>query len=492
MSFWNTKSISGKLTRMNLLVSGTALLLAYISFLAYDLYSLRQNLIASLNTEASIIGSNCVTALLFDDQQAAESTLAALRGSPHVLSAIILRPDGTTFAKYVADASVRPLLRVHLSAEQASGHWVNTRHIVVARRIVFADRSLGSVYLDAETSDLTHRMLQFGLISAFILLLCFVIAILITTTVRRLIIGPLTGLAETAQIVSRERDYSVRARLPRGSDELHQLVQSFNEMLEQIQQRDRDLETSRKNLEERVRERTAELTNANNELEAFSYSVAHDLRGPLQHISNITFLLQQITSNHGNSDAASLIEKLFEGNRRMSTLIDDLLNLSKATSTPLHRRAFNMSEMVTTILDSLQAESSDRRVEIKVAPGAHVIADEGLISVVLENLLRNAWKYSARSKPSKIEFGVRPGTFETVYFVRDNGVGFNPSYADRLFRPFHRLHSQSEFPGTGVGLATVYRIITRHGGKIWATGSVDHGAEFSFTVPYNSSEERVA
>jgi light-regulated signal transduction histidine kinase (bacteriophytochrome) len=275
---------------------------------------------------------------------------------------------------------------------------------------------------------------------------------------------------------------------PRSSDELSILVQSFNEMLEQIQERDRALEESRTALEQRVQERTAELIASNKEFEAFSYSVAHDLRGPLQHISNITYLLQQTCGSGDTPNGSMLIEKLFEGSRRMSTLSDDLLNLSRATSTPLRRTAINLSDMVASVLETLRSESEGRQVELAIVKGAHVTADEGLLFLVLENLLRNAWKYTSRMELARIEFGFTEEPSGTVYFIRDNGVGFNPRYADRLFRPFQRLHSHSEFPGTGVGLATVHRIIARHGGKIWATGNINRGAEFSFTLPHVSDK----
>lgn len=483
MKLWNAHSISGKITRLNLLVSGMALLLAYVSFLFYDLYSLRQNLITSLGTESAIVGANSVTALMYDDQQAAEDTLSALRGSPHVRAAVILRNDGTVFARYKRETSDAPQIKPRLGTDNVNGYWILGRQIQFGHRIVFADRTLGAVYLLADTTELSHRAAQFGWMSAVILALCFLIAVAATATVRHLVSDPLTDLAKTAQVVSRERDYSVRAKLPRSGDELSFLVQSFNEMLEQIQERDRALEESRTALEQRVEERTAALLAANQELEAFSYSVAHDLRGPLQHISNIGFLLQGTCTGEQEAD---LIEKLFDGCQRMSKLIDDLLNLSKATSTPLHRTPINLSRMAETVVRNLQAEEPDRHVEVKIAPDAHVIADEGLTLIVLENLLRNAWKYSSRRDGAQIEFGSREEKAGTVFFVRDNGVGFNPQYADRLFRPFQRLHSANDFPGTGVGLATVARIIARHGGRIWATGNVDQGAQFSFTLPYES------
>jgi signal transduction histidine kinase len=486
MNLWNPRSIAGKLTRVNLLVSGTALLLAYVAFLGYDLYTLRQDLINSLTTEAGIVGANSVTALLFDDQQAAESTLSALQHSPHIRWAVIVRADGRPFAQYRRDASNRPDLKRTLPAGESLEHWSSGKDILLGSRIDFQGRQLGTVYLMAGTGELAHRAIEFSLLSVLILSLCFVIAIYATSRIRQLVTGPLSELAGTAQIVSKQKDYSVRAPSPGSSDELALLVQSFNEMLEQIQQRDRALEESRNELEQRVRERTAELTEANKELEAFSYSVAHDLRGPLQHIANIAFLLQNAPEQR--RDDGALMEKLVAGTDRMALLIDDLLNLSRATSTPLRRTPVDLSQMAESILGNLKSEDGKRQAQFTVKKGARAIVDEGLIQVALANLLSNAWKYTSRLEMTEIEVGFTEEPAGTVYFVRDNGAGFNPRYADRLFRPFQRLHSQSEFPGTGIGLATAQRIIARHGGKIWAKSNVDCGAVFYFTLPYEAEK----
>jgi light-regulated signal transduction histidine kinase (bacteriophytochrome) len=255
------------------------------------------------------------------------------------------------------------------------------------------------------------------------------------------------------------------------------LAQSFNEMLDEIEQ-------SRVVLEQKVAERTAELSVANRELEAFSYTVAHDLRGPLQQVSNIAFLLK-VSAPEGEQDP--LLDKLSAATMKMSQIIEDLLNLSQSASSPLQHVSVDLSALARSFLDSL-AQGSDRKVETVIADGCSALADKGLITVALENLLRNAWKYSSRKDPARIEFGCRNQDEETVFYVRDNGAGFDSKDAEKLFRPFQRLHSQLDFPGTGIGLATVQRIIARHGGRVWATGEVDKGAEFCFTLPQNKYE----
>lgn len=484
MKFLNPNSIAGKLTRTNVLVSGIALVFTYLSFLVFDLVSVRQNLIYSLDTEAAIIGENSVTALTFDDPQAAQNTLAALRRSPHVISAAITRPDGSVFAQYHRGYSLTQAGDVPISLNRWSGSWYTGGNLFVQHQIHFEGKLIGTVAVQAENTELLQKTLQFGLISAFILVLCFLVAILATGSIRGLITEPLSELAETAQLVSREKNYSVRAKIPRSKDELAFLVASFNGMLDQIQQRDRALEESHAALEQRVRERTAELSAANKELEAFSYTVAHDLRGPLQQIVNISYMLKLRLAEANDAGDSDLVDKIFEGNRRMSQLIDDILNLSRATSTPLDRKTVDLSGMVTKIVDALRADNPGRHVELMVQSGIQVIADEGLISIVLENLIRNAWKYTSKREEARIEFGMRQEPQGAVYFIRDNGVGFDPERIDMLFQPFQRLHSQSEFPGTGVGLATVQRIIARHGGRVWATGKIDRGAEFAFTLPH--------
>lgn len=473
MRIWSSQSISGRLMRLIVLASGVALLLAYVSYLAYDFYSLRRSLIESIDSQANLIGLDSETALLFDDQQTAEMTLTALRGAPSILEAEIFDANGNSFAHYVRPGSAPALASVpRLPSSSATASWIESGAVLVGRAIDSNGKRIGAVYILAETRDVMHEARQFGLISAAVLLVCLGIALLATLPVRGSVIQPLEELAEAARAVSREKDYSVRVRVPERPDEIALVAQSFNEMLDEIEQ-NRDV------LERKVAERTQELSAANRELEAFAYTVAHDLRGPLQQVTNISYLLElQDAAPHQRP----LLTEILTATARMSSLIEDLLNLSRATSAPLTHVPVDISEMARNFLDTL-AQGSGRKVEAVIADDCTAFADKGLVTVVLENLLRNAWKYTSRKEVARIEVGCYHRGAETVFFVRDNGAGFDPAQAERLFEPFQRLHSQAEFPGTGIGLATVKRIVSRHGGRVWASGTVGEGAEFCFTLP---------
>jgi hypothetical protein len=232
-------------------------------------------------------------------------------------------------------------------------------------------------------------------------------------------------------------------------------------------------------LERQVRDRTRELQAVNQELEAFSSAVSHDLRAPLR-IMNAEL---DLAREHAGVLPTDSIGKLRESTTRMGSLIDDLLRLSHITRTDLLLDQTDLSALAGKVVTRLRNAEPNREADVRIEPGLTARADTGLIGVVLENLLSNAWKYSSKRELSRIEFDTyRDGTGQLVYRVQDNGAGFNPSYADRLFKPFTRLHDARQFPGVGIGLATVQRIIQRHGGNIWATSDGQNGAQFMFTL----------
>jgi PAS domain S-box-containing protein len=236
-------------------------------------------------------------------------------------------------------------------------------------------------------------------------------------------------------------------------------------------------------LEKRVDQRTAELEAANKELEAFSYSVSHDLQAPLRHIEGFVEIL--ISSKSGSLDGESTryLLTIADSAKKMSRLIDDLLTFSRTARAELRKTNIPLNDLLKATLRDLRRDTENRKIDWIIGPLPEVEADPALLQQVIMNLLGNALKYTRTRETARIEVGSRPGAKEFTIFVRDNGVGFDPRYAHKLFGVFQRLHRASEFEGTGIGLANVRRIIHRHGGRCWAEGEVDKGATFCFTLP---------
>ena len=249
---------------------------------------------------------------------------------------------------------------------------------------------------------------------------------------------------------------------------------------EQAQQAIRELNES---LEQRVRERTAELEASNRELESFSYSVSHDLRAPLRALHGFSHLLGEEYAHALDDNGQHYLSRIRAASERMGQLIDDLLDLARITRQELKRVPVSLSRIAEEVKESLAEQSPERKAAWRIAPGLQAHADPVLAKVLLENLLRNAWKFTAERVQADIEFEAAVQDGETVYRVRDNGAGFDMAYADKLFQPFQRLHDAKRFEGTGIGLAIVHRVVRRHGGRIWAEGAPGQGASFYFTLP---------
>jgi PAS domain S-box-containing protein len=243
-----------------------------------------------------------------------------------------------------------------------------------------------------------------------------------------------------------------------------------------------DIKKLNRELEKRVAERTAELDAANKELLSFSYSVAHDLRAPLRIIDGFSHALFEDCKGELGLIGSEHLRRVREASRRMGHLIDALLNLSKVTRAEMRRDTVDLSALAKNVFDECAKAEPARRVEFNCEDGVTANGDAWLLRIVLVNLIGNAWKFTSTRKDAAIAFGAFEKDGEKVYFARDNGAGFDMKYSDRLFGAFQRLHSASEFPGTGIGLATVARIVWRHGGRVWAEGETGKGAAFYFTL----------
>jgi light-regulated signal transduction histidine kinase (bacteriophytochrome) len=341
----------------------------------------------------------------------------------------------------------------------------------------------------------------------------FVVVLLFAYWPSRLLQGtisaPILRLAEAAKAVSTRQDYSVRAPVLAGGGELRELTDAFNHMLTLIEGQDRELRASKAKLEEyalelenRVQERTQaleesndalrtnamSLTVANTELDAFAYSVSHDLRAPLRSIDGFSHVLMEDYASKLDDTGRDYLGRVRAASQRMGNLIDDLLRLARISRIEMHKEPIDLSAMATQIASELRALNAERVVEFCVAPGLEAWGDRRLLQVALDNLIRNSWKYTGKQPHARIDVDEVQVNGKRAFRIKDNGAGFDMKYASKLFGEFQRLHSASEFEGTGVGLATVRRIINRHGGSIWAEGAVGEGASFYFTLARRAGE----
>jgi len=264
-------------------------------------------------------------------------------------------------------------------------------------------------------------------------------------------------------------------RIQDSSDEVGQMAKAFNKMA-------LDIEDLNRGLELRVHERTAQLEAANKELESFAYSVSHDLRAPLRTIDGFSKILEEDYSEKVDEEGRDSLRRVRAAAQKMGHLIDDILKLSRLSRSDMTYEQVDLGALADSIVAELRSTESTRRVTYRVAPGLVARGDKTLIRILLENLLANSWKFTSKHSTAQIEVGAAQKEGELAYFVRDDGAGFDMAHVGALFAPFQRLHGMSEFPGTGIGLATVRRVVQRHGGRCWAEGEVEKGATFYFTL----------
>jgi len=475
-------------------ISFLGLLLAGSAFVMYDRYTYRDNLVHQATLLARVVASHSANAVAYNDALDARKNLQSFGIDPSLISACIKNESNQVVAMYLRDYYQPPedagniIPGVDCLAAENFISSFQYGYLDLIQPILWEDsQKIGQLHLRVSLDALDQRFLAFSVVMILIVLLVSMISIVLSSKVQAFISAPLLMLAQIANTINRFKDYSLRARTDR-QDELGQLVQAFNSMLDTIELQNRALLHANEHLEEEVQTRTSELRATNRELEAFTYSVSHDLRSPLRSVDGFSAALLEDCGAQLDNTGRNYINRIRAASQRMGTLIDSLLHLSRVSRQDMRYTTINLSEMANGIVDVLVSNHPELTVTFVCADNLTAHGDHDLLYVLLENLLGNAWKYSSKTKNPTVELGVHDRSGDKVYFVRDNGAGFDMKYVDKLFSPFQRLHSDHEFNGLGIGLATVARIVHRHGGEIWAEAQVNQGATFYFTLAPSVNE----
>jgi signal transduction histidine kinase len=493
------RSVRYKLVLVVLAATFVALLVAGTALVLYDLRNYQRQLETDLVTQAEILGRASAPALAFEDPKSANENLALLGVRPNIYAAGIYSAKGKLFASYEGRDAPRAAFP---SLPEADGSRVAGDELLLFKRIVENGEIVGTAYLRAGYKPFERLKDYLGILGA-VMALSLLVAALMSVWLQAAMTKPILDVTDVARQVMERRDFSLRARKT-TQDEIGYLVDAFNDMLAEVGRRAEALEASNRSLEHevaerqradedrlklnaelerRVSERTAQLEAANKELEGFSYSVSHDLRAPLRGIIGFADALME---DHGpalDEEARRKIAIVQDEGRRMGVLIDDLLAFSRLGRKALQIVDLDMGKLARTTLDGLHAQHNGKEIDLQLGVLPRTKGDRVLLGQVWANLLSNALKFSSKNGKPQIFVSAVTDEKEHIYFVRDNGAGFDPRYQSKLFGVFQRLHDASEFPGTGVGLALVQRIVNRHGGRVWAEGKPNEGATFYFTLP---------
>src|SRR5213592_4700492 len=419
--------IKRKLTAILLLISGLVLVLTSAAFVTYQVVTFRGTMQSHLATRSRILAANSTAALAFANEADATEILAALKYDPHMVAAALYNQDGRVLATYsvAATADLIP------AAPQPDGHRFEGGRLVGFTPVAQGGKRLGTLYIASDTKDVSDALRLSGVIAIVVLAIAMLAAYALAAALQGRISAPILALAETATAASTRQDYSVRA--PKfGEDELGMLTDAFNQMLGRIEEQKKELQQHAKMLEQRVAERTgqlekraAELQAANSELDAFAYSVSHDLRAPLRSIDGFSQVLLEDYATQLVDAGRDSLQRVRAASQRMATLIDDLLKLARVTRAEMRTEQIDLSGMAREVVAEIQRTATDRQVEFVIAPGLEAQGDSRLLRVVLDNLLRNGWKYTGKRPQPRVEFTAKHENGGRVFVIKDNGAGFD-------------------------------------------------------------------
>ena len=472
--------IQKKLMRVILLISGIMLFITSSAFFIYEFYAFRQTALQKLSTVGNVIATNSTAALAFDNHEDAYEILLALKTEPQIIAASLYDKKGNLFSHYPANLAINnfPV------SPGVNGFRFSVSHLEGFEPVLEGKRQLGTLYLKSDLEDMYERLRLYGTITISVITLSLLLAYLLSKILQKSISKPILALAETTKSISDKGDYSQRA-VKSGEDELGWLTDGFNHMLEQIEKQNLLLNEFNQDLENKIKVRTAQLETVNNELESFSYSISHDLRAPLRTIIGFATMLEENFSGKLDDEANRITSDIKINALKMGDLIDDLLSFSRIGRQEIKKTRINTIEMVRQVITESAIPNNKAGIDWAIESLPDSKGDPNTIRQVWINLISNAVKYSRNNSQQRIEIGsfINIDKDQQVFFIRDNGIGFNEKYKHKLFKVFQRLHSADEFEGTGVGLAIVEKVISKHGGAVWVEAAVGKGACFYFSLP---------
>ncbi|MFV1982619.1 MAG: ATP-binding protein [Thiohalomonadales bacterium] len=481
MNWFNQLSIRNKLIVFIMSITLLTMVLAGMAETIFHIKQEKQVVLQGSIALAKLIANRSSAAIIFDDVNQAQENLQSLKLISDIYRACIYKKNETVFSFYQrhqSDDNTCPKINKYITKKTI----FHDNQLDVSSKIKVKGETVGYIVITNSLETLDERIRDKIIITILFTIIALLFAYLITNYLQRIISQPLIDVTNTAIKIESEHNYSLRTVVT-GNDELGKLSHAFNSMLIMIEEQNQELIHTNITLESQVTKRTEELQSVNSELEAFNYSVSHDLRAPLRAISGFTNIFLEDYNNVLDEDGKDLLNRVVDSTYKMNEIIESLLILSRLDKTVLKYDLINLSEITKSIMKDLEATDSKRKIELILMDNIKVTGDKSLLVVLLENLLGNAWKYSSKCQKTIIEFGTTLVKGERVLYIKDNGAGFDSSNANNLFTPFTRFHRNDEFSGTGIGLATVRRIINRHNGKIWAVSKVNEGATFYFSIP---------
>lgn len=470
--------IRRKVTAVSMSTALIALLLTAVTFVIIDFLNTRDSLDVRMSSLAAVVSTNSQGALAFDDADRAAKNLEGLRSIEEVDFAALVKIEVDSTVSVLADYAKANAGYIQFvpRVPEVNSSVFSLQDLQIYRLVEIQDEVVGALFLKVNLSVVYGRIWTFGGIMLAVLVFVLLLTFLVSGRFHRVITTPLDSLVTTARAVTSNHDYSVRAQ-KFGDDEVGLVIDAFNEMLVDLQDLHHDLEN-------RVHKRTSQLQQAVTELEAFSYSVSHDLRAPLRAVDGFSSALLEDYDDEMSEEQRRYLVIIKQSAKQMGALIDGLLAFSRLGRREVSMAEFSVSSIALQAANELELSGSFDVSSLRISEVPKAYGDSTMVRQVLVNLLSNAYKFTADAGTRSIVVGGE--TYDkdfNRYYVRDNGVGFDMKYADKLFGVFQRLHHNNEFEGSGVGLAIVERVITRHGGRVWAESEPGKGATFYFTLP---------